>query len=305
MRVVYSDESGTGGKDYEPVTVITALMMNMDEHWPRIESALAQIKADTPSVLLDDKTGELKGSHLYSAMRKAERSHAFGQQIDPNLEKARDILLRLLAVPEDYSIPIFYGAVDRLGYDTTIAPARAQQELQESKARQLGKPIKHFEFETPHDIAFDDCFARVDNVAHAELRKNEQILWIHDHRSGDREEQRTKGAHFSTRFKKQMGFNAATQEYVGLEHQPSDVRIIEPIYFGHSHESLALQLADVCCSTIALKILERWYPQVLAVRGWQPLVEPFYKIIRRGVMNDGTEPAYRDGTEKQRGAAPR
>jgi len=40
VRVVYSDES-----ESKPLVVITALIMNMDEHWSNVESDLKKIKS--------------------------------------------------------------------------------------------------------------------------------------------------------------------------------------------------------------------------------------------------------------------
>jgi hypothetical protein len=274
VRVVYSDESLASASGV-PITVVTALMMNMDEHWPSVESALAKIKADTPRLLLDEKTGEIKGSHLYGAVRKVERLRVTGKN-DPDLEKleqAREILCRLLTVTIDNPTPIFYGAVDVAGY-----------EIFQNLSMRRGPA-------TPHDVAFDNCLARVNNVAHSELKKNEQILWIHDHR-GKREQEETKTGLLWVRELTARGWNAETMSWE--ENRQRDVRVVVPVYFGHSHESSALQLADVCCSTIALQLLERFYSEVLATRGWQLLVEPFYAIIRNRVMNDGTDPLYRE-----------
>lgn len=119
MRVVYSDESGVGDKEREPITVITALMVNMDRIWVSAEKELRHIRDETPAILLHEGR-ELKGKNLYSAVRKVDRLKREGKD-DPDLrtlEKAIDILRRLLAVPINYRIPIFYAAVDRAGYDT-------------------------------------------------------------------------------------------------------------------------------------------------------------------------------------------
>jgi hypothetical protein len=65
VRVVYSDES-----ESERIVVITALIMNMDEHWANVESELVRIKAETPKSLLY-RNQEFKGSILYGAVRRA------------------------------------------------------------------------------------------------------------------------------------------------------------------------------------------------------------------------------------------
>jgi Protein of unknown function (DUF3800) len=51
--------------------------------------------------------------------------------------------------------------------------------------------------------------------------------------------------------------------------------LVDTIYFGDSHESLALQLADVCCSVITQHLIGR-------EDGTQ-----FYQLIRGQVITDG------------------
>ena len=62
--------------------------------------------------------------------------------------------------------------------------------------------------------------------------------------------------------------------------QTGPSRIADTVYFGSSHESIALQLADVCCSTITLHLLERDYNRT-------PTVGPYYEIIRESILNQG------------------
>ena len=88
----------------------------------------------------------------------------------------------------------------------------------------------------------------------------------------------------------EQGWDPTNLEYVG-EQEP--LRVADSVYFA-SHESLALQLVDVCCWTIARQLLETLYE-------WkQPVLAPFYAIIQRRVMNDGTPPLYRGwGSDKE------
>lgn len=280
VRVVYSDESGVGSKDEEPIVVIAALMINVDEQWTILESELEKIKAETPAILLHEER-EFKGSLLYGAIRKSERLRAIGRS-DSDLEKAREVLARLLDTTNRCSVPIFYGATDRIGYERY----KGMWSGVESKSA------------TEHDVAFDACFARVDRWAHGDLPREEKILWIHDHRGKEEEEQTKLSLHW-TRFLKAQGWNPITLSYEGRGQNQSPPRVVDAIYFGHSHDSSALQLAYVCCSTITLRLLERFYPEVIVRRNWQPLVEPFYAMIRNGVVADGTEPLYLELTAKK------
>jgi hypothetical protein len=111
LRVVYSDES-----ESEPLVVITALVMNMDEHWQQIESTVDNIKRHTPKTLLFEGH-ELKGSVLYGAVRKVEWQRSTSQPVDPELDKARSVLFELLSVLIHHPTPIIYAAVDRAGWE--------------------------------------------------------------------------------------------------------------------------------------------------------------------------------------------
>jgi hypothetical protein len=256
VRVVYSDESGVGSKKDEPITVVTAVLMNMDKCWPAVESELRKIATETPKNLLYEER-ELKGSLLYSAA---------GKNI-PEAPKAREILARVLAITINESIPVFYGAVDRVGYDAHASAHRVQGADPEKEGK-------------AHDRAFDACAALVDRFASG---FDEHVLWIAD-RSDPTRERTTKVALSWMQSLKAHGWDPITYQFIKPNYD--HVRIADVIYFGHSHESLALQLADVCCRTITLHLLEKFY-------GWRPIVGPFYEMIRVGLMND-TEPEYRD-----------
>lgn len=260
VRVVYSDETGMGAKRDEPITVVAAIMMNMDQHWPAVEAELNAVRADTPKTLLHEER-ELKGALLYSAVRK-------------KIKKASEILARTLMVVENCRIPVFYGAVDRKGYDKLTERLPATE--REKRA-------------TSDDVAFDACLARVDTFAHAEMPPNEQILWIAD-RSNETQERRTKFGLWWAKFLKSENRDLTGLSYV-IARTLEPLRIADTIYFGHSHESLALQLADVCCSTIKWQLLESLY-------GYRPCAGPFYKLIQLRVMNDGTPPLFRENAGK-------
>ncbi len=265
VRVAYSDESGAGSKEKEPIAVVTAIVINMDEDWSSIESDLSKIRRETPANLLH-KGKEFKGQLLYSAVRK-------------NIDKARDVLCRVLAVANPTLI--YYGAIDRDGYDTHVERSRAHvaQNVGRDEATERATTT------TSLDAAFDNCLARVNRAARG---WHEQILWISDHQDSadakrSRREEQTKTGLAWTRFLASLGHDPVTLKYI-KEKEP--VRIADTIYFGHSEESLALQLADVCCSTVTLQLLETFY-------GWRPCVAPFYDLIRLAVVNDGSPPLFR------------
>jgi hypothetical protein len=264
---VYSDESGVGSKTDELISVVTAIVMNMDKCWPAVEPELRSIFGDTPTQLLFEGR-ELKGSTLYSAARKPI----------PEAPKARDVLARILAITINEGIPIFYGAVDRAGWDANVASHGQSPDPDKAMAA--------------HDRAFDICAALVDKFASS---YDEQILWISDNSDPKRERTTKRGLAWIQSLKAQ-GFDPISYKYIKPQYER--VRIADSIYFGKSHESLALQLADVCCSTIALHLLETFYSHVSGFWNRRPVVAPFYEMIRMGLMNEN-EPEYRE----QRSAA--
>ncbi|MGO9265030.1 MAG: hypothetical protein ACLQBA_09115 [Candidatus Binataceae bacterium] len=59
-----------------------------------------------------------------------------------------------------------------------------------------------------------------------------------------------------------------------------ELKIVDAIYEGNSARSRALQLADVCCSTIRLHLLKT------------AIAEPFYKLIRIQIFNGDEQPYF-------------
>ena len=164
---------------------------------------------------------------------------------------AREILARTLAITINEGIAIFYGAADRKGWEEYAIKTRTTPSDESSSIDAA-------------DRAFDACMAFVDRYA---SEKDEQVLWIADHSNPKRETTTKIGLPWIQSLK-DGGWDPVTFKYIRREYDR--VRIADAVYFGHSHESLALQLADVCCSTITLHLLEKFY-------GWRPVAEPFYE----------------------------
>jgi Protein of unknown function (DUF3800) len=249
VRVVYSDESGVGNPDNEPITVVAAAVINIDRSWNAIEAQLYRIVAEAPKNLLADGQS-LKGKILYSAVRK---------NVQPEATIAGSILSQVLEIPTKYGVALFYGAVDRKG----LANYQARSVSAEEKSA------------TSYDVAFKRCLERVDAAARAFIDKHERILWIADRSDGKREPA-TKVSLSSHRFAQRPSDESLEDDF-----RLTDSCLVDTVYFGNSADSIALQLADVCCSTITLSLLEQFY-------GWNPCVGEFYERLRLRVMNDGT-----------------
>jgi hypothetical protein len=268
VRVAYSDESGVGDSK-EPVTVVTAIVINMDRAWRSVERVLEELVLHTNPKLLEEKRGgqALKGRLLYSAIRRKDIPE------NPEADKA---LRKALAIPGLCGISIFYGALDRKGYE----------ESERAKDPSVGPRKKKFagiNDTTDYDLAFQQCLRKVDKVGRTYT--NERILWIAEQSDSQREP--------STRMIRHMhDLNEETEAMYDLSNldpfKENPMSIVDTIYFVDPVQSLALQLADVCCSTVTLHLLEEYY-------NWKhPIVLPYYEMIRESVI-DATPPMLLEG----------
>jgi Protein of unknown function (DUF3800) len=277
LRVVYSDESGTGDNK-QPIAVVTAIVLNMDSQWAPIERDLSAIKIrlipiklmhrGKGEVLLSTLTQnpELKGDRLFKGLRG--KIHGVAP------EKAVESLMHVLSVAVKHGVQIFHGAIDRAG--------RA-----EGQRAYSGAPL-----ETDEQAALLECLSRLEGFVHTYM-PNESVLWIAD-KSGFEKSVKHGLKFFQwiqgmgpralrqliSAFAQERGIAIPAIPDFNFDQRPSHV--VDTIYFGDSHESLALQLADVCCATIAQHLL-----------GKQD-AEPFYNIIRRQVVTDGNPVVYSD-----------
>ncbi len=246
VRVVYSDESGCGSIKKEPVTVVAAIVLNLDTQWDTVEAELNITKMGTP-LNLRDRYGTLKGNILYEHMRKG-------------VSRAEEVLSEILNIPVRNKIPIFYGAVDRAGCIQTPGPKRES-------------PL------TEYRMAFNDCLADVDRAA-TTFAAGERVLWIAEESDRQREMASRSGHLYHSIMK--------ASKYEDGKFVPSGEQslIIDTVYFGKKRHSMALQLADVCCSTITSHLQEKYY-------GWKRTgVGPFYNLIRHSVLSADTEPEF-------------
>jgi hypothetical protein len=133
-------------------------------------------------------------------------------------------------------------------------------------------------------VALSACISQVESYVNIAFPK-EQVLWIHD--KGRYEEQAKyrlkdvrRGLNSGQQFEKTLIFR-------NLPHSPIS-HIVDTIYFGNSQESRALQLADVCCSTIARHL-----------RG-DPLTAPYFELLRSQVIAGLRRPEFENIEETYR-----
>jgi hypothetical protein len=253
VKVVYSDESGVGSQD-ELLTVVAAIIVNMDEQWHLIEPALIKVRQSLPPNLLEDGRA-IKGRLLYGALRKEITE----------TRAAREALASILGLTANLKVPIYFGAVERKGFAEYHARVRKTDYEQEM---------------TAYDVAFEQCLTNVDQTISTLLPK-ERLLWIAD-RSDKQREPSTKTTlemYRLLRQKHRLTRRIAAQKDDAPLIADHAICVADTIYFGNSKESAALQLVDVCCSTITLHLLETWYRR-------NPVAQDFYEIIRPQIINE-------------------
>jgi hypothetical protein len=262
VRVVYSDESGVGSEKDEPLTVVAALMLNIDSQWhPLLDS----IESTLQSILgrEDISTYEIKARLLY-------------HQIGRDEPTAKALMAALMTLLHKHLVPVFYGAVDRAGYlyfmreifIRSVYSTHAEERLKHVRPTlgAFGEALKL-------------CINRVDSFVHTAL-PDEQVLWIHDKGKYDDAAKRE--------LANVRGFGASELGSLlreGLEGYLEQSHIVDTIYFGNSRESRALQLADACCSTITRYL-----------RG-DAIAAPYYALLKQQVVNDGARPDYENEEE--------
>lgn len=241
VRVVYSDETGTGSEKEEPFTIVTAVMFNLDSQWIPVEQAIERLlKAYLPPAQL--ASFECHGNRLYYKMRRGGEG----------ARKAEAILLGLHALAVKNKLQIFASGVDRPG---------------------LG--VLKFDI-TPYSVAFGECLSAVDNYVHTLIPK-EKVLWVSDK---SREENNLKSALEWQRIRQTVDFGPVLKKLGHLSSDfdlgppPGTSHIVDTIYFGHSHESRALQIADVFCTTIKLQMMKEYLKRNNSGIDFFPIIRP-------------------------------
>jgi hypothetical protein len=223
VRVVYSDETGLGSRKDEPITVATAILLNMDTQWDQLEAAIdASLSKAMP--VERAKRYEIKGKKLFYDVGKKR-------------PLSEQLLIDLLLIAEQHKIPISFAAVDRAGY---------QEVFDDSSDKRV------------YGLAFYECARHIDEYTHLEIPK-EKLLWIADK---SKAELRLKEGLADFRARQLMdmeqilnaiggkGWTQTAASVKAFFTEPHIAHLADTIYFGDSKESRALQLADVYSSTI-------------------------------------------------------
>jgi hypothetical protein len=229
VRVVYSDEAGTGDEREEPITIVTAVMINLDS---QASPVLAALNKALPA------NREVKGRRLYKDLRSGRHRN-----------EADGILRGVLSVAANHHLQIFYCAISRAGL-------RRAANADTGRDRSL-------------DVAYLECFGQVDDYLQGAACE-ERILWIADRNPPS--EQNIKNKRDALEFLRR---NPLTQVI-----RARDSHIVDTVYFGDSRDSRLLQMADICCATIRIRLSK------------ERIADPYYNLIRQQIVNAGQRPLY-------------
>lgn len=250
VRVVYSDESGMDKGDVQPITVVAAIMLNMDCHWHPVREAIEKAIMDVLDKTQDDLTHyEIKTASLFHQIKKGH-------------DKAGELLHRLVEIPQKQAFPIFQGIVEKV----EIADALKKSELQIDLSTLCFRE------------ALRECLVAANRYVRAGYQ-NEQILWIHD--SGGAYNEHGKDQLRSLRWiHDEANLKKLLPEHRYISPDMTAFNIADMMYFGDSKESRALQMADVCAVTIA-----RFHRD-----DFREIAKPFYQILEPAIVNSTLVP---------------
>jgi Protein of unknown function (DUF3800) len=232
VQVVYSDESGVGSEAKEPLTVVTAFVINMDKEWVAVQNKLFPI---IRSNFKRFGHKELKGAAL---LRQIKRQGGRSKEADR-------ILKEVLSISYDHFLPIFYGAVHRANFKTRITA-----------------PTK---LDTPLRWAMRDCLEQIDAYVHAAF-SDDKIMWIGD--QANYNEKSFRREHAAAQQWTKWGFSKFNSE----RRKPHRSHLVDTMYFGPSEESAALQLADVCGAVVAQHLCSKYIRPEPSVEPYYELI---------------------------------
>ena len=245
VRVVYSDESGMDKGDVQPITVVAAIMLNMDSQWHPVREAIEKAIMDVLNKTKNDLSHyEIKTATLFHQIKRGD-------------EKAWELLRRLVEIPQRQAFPVFQGIVDRSEIDQVLK----KSELQIDSATLCFRE------------ALRDCLVAANRYVRTGFSA-EQILWIHD--SGGSYNKHGKDQLRSLRWiHDEDNLKTLLVEHQYISPDMKAFHIADMMYFGDSAESRALQLADVCAVTIA-----RFHRY-----DFKEIAEPFYRVLELSIAN--------------------
>ncbi len=232
MRIVYSDEAGVGDEKEEPILVVAAFLVHPDQQWPWVKQAAdALLYKYVPTE--SRESFEFKASRLFAQLGKGNNE---------------PLLRELLEFIPTWQLPIFWGAVNRVGMKADYA--------------EKGLPCGTDQMQ---NLAFANAAIMVEAFMQQFLPA-ERALWIAD----------------ETRARIEMRMSLRRYQKDALipgEYMTKFDHIIDTVFYGSSRDSLGIQLADACNFVIKRHHMgdasvERFFQIIypyMAKRDWGPL----------------------------------
>jgi hypothetical protein len=213
MRLIYSDETGTGSATDDPLMVVAAVVVHGDEQWGLIETAVNAILRELvpPRKWL---TYEFKAAKLFKDRHRGDNAA---------------ILQRLLEILPSVGLPVAYGALLRAAVLPQIVEMFTIISGDAERAAEAASWLPKF----TQNLAFLVCATFVERVFCAGF-PTERGLWIAD------TNRVTAAMRASLREYQRLVTADVELPLPGLAH------IIDTVYFGDSRYSLGIQLADAC-----------------------------------------------------------
>jgi uncharacterized protein DUF3800 len=253
VRVVYSDETGTDGDEKRnPSTIVTALLLNMDHQWKPVRDAVEAAIADVIKPPAMSRYA-LKGKNIYHQIERGE-PHAI------------ELMKRLMSVPRQCCVPVFWDGVHRQGFRFQMKTLRQSRALAD-----VYRPFR---------LAFQNCVQGIETYVHTAYR-DEELLWIHD--GGSLNPIAKESLRAWREFVEVATIEIAqmqAKEEVPQSIIPHVTHVADMIYFGDDKESRALQLVDCCCCTIARHLRD------------EASVAQFYDLLKVQIVDEGKRPWY-------------
>lgn len=149
MRTIYTDEAGTTAG--EPVSVVASLIVNPDVHWFPVMRRLRGIwDQHIPSEYRRQNKHNLHHDFTFHAKNVSD-----GRKYPHWPEESRRALLRaMMAVPNEFEIPITLAAIRRGVLDWSGWPPEQKRQMTPAKS--------------DHMSAFTTCIGEANNYIRAE-----------------------------------------------------------------------------------------------------------------------------------------
>jgi hypothetical protein len=183
--------------------VVAAILLNMDSQWIPVR--------DSVEAALEETYGKvdrfvIKGKNIY-------------HQIEHGEEKAKKLMARLMEIPRQQLVPVWYGAVDRDGFKYQMENIHIDSTFKER--------------DRPFMFALDTCMTSADTWVHSTLPED-KVIWIHD--EGSLNEPAREALRGFRWLRKEANWVSFDETVV----PEAESHIADMIYFGDDKESSSI-----------------------------------------------------------------